>query len=261
MGVDGEQHVAAADGPSPDDLDGAAVGAHADGGMAGVQPGTGGLGPADEAGVEAGRVQPTAALDHQPAFEGRRTDLVAELGGWDEAGAGARHLGELVGEGPERLRAPGAVGDLEAARAHVVALDATRPGKLLDEVEGILDGLVHPTAQVAVAGGEGARSGLELGQHHAAVAGAGADAQGAAVQHRHRAAPGRQLGRRRQAAVAAADDDDVDLGWRRLGDDVERHAARGVPEDGLLEVVRQRGRAGHPRRRSSQSASDGCWTM
>ena len=84
---------------------------------------------------------------------------------------------------------------------------------------------------------------------------------GAAVEHGHRAAPAGQLGRRRQAAVAAADDHDVDLGWRRLGDDVERHAARGVPEDGLLEAVRQRGRAGHPRRRSSQSASDGCWTM
>ena len=108
VGVDGEQHVAAADGPSPDDLDGAAIGAHADSGVAGVQPRTGRLGPAHETGVEAGRVQPAAALDHQPALEGLRADLVAELAGGDEPGAGARHLGGPVGEGPEEsaLRVP-----------------------------------------------------------------------------------------------------------------------------------------------------------
>ena len=112
---------------------------------------------------------------------------------------------------PERLEVGGAgvgVGEVEVPGPLVRAVDAVRDERL-DVVEGVLHLLVQPQAEVTVPPLERARAGLQLRQHHPAVARAGAPPEVMGVEERHRPPAPRQLGGRRQPRVAATHDHHV----------------------------------------------------
>ena len=127
--------------------------------------------PASPAWNRAG-CRPAAALDDQAGREVRRADL----------GAGARRpTTTRAGEPTEVSSAASAsqvgrrslgVADVQLAAALVGAVDGLLGDEGLHVVEGILHELVQAQPQLAVAVLEGPRAGLQLGEHHAAVAGA-----------------------------------------------------------------------------------------
>ncbi len=204
-----------------------------EGGGAVVDVGTGLEGQPNEAGVELRRLQSTRALDDDATEERGRPDLVGQLVAGHPVHRFAEVAAVLGGHRPESGDVGAVVGQVQLAGARVVAVDLLFGDERLDVVERVVDLVVEATAGRPVLLLQRARSGLELGDDHAAVPGAGPDADRIAIDHDDRATGAGQLPAGSQAAVACAHDHHVDLcgeGVRLDG----RRVGLGLPEDPFL---------------------------
>ena len=163
--------------------------------------GAGGARPSHQAAVEAGRVQPAGALEHDAAVVGVRPHLGPQLGAGDESHGLAQLVAVLARHRLQRGHHALGVGEIQLAGARVVAGDLGRgtAGQRLDVVERLVDLGVEAAAQRAEGLLEGGRPRRELGDDHAAVARAGAPADGVSVEDEHLAPGGRQLAGRGHA--------------------------------------------------------------
>ena len=203
-----------------------------------VQLGAGCLGPHDESLVQASGLKAARAVQHQAGVVRGRPDLVGQFVTGHEVGGDAG-VGELVGLVAEVLDHAGVMGQVQLARALVVAGDRFFGDQPLDLVEGVVHRTVQAWAQRAVLPLEPGRPHLQLRDDHAPVAGAGAPAQCLTVDHRDVLAPPGELGGGGEAAVPAAHDDGV----HRRGERCRRSGRRrriSDPERCLLVVVGQR---------------------
>ncbi len=139
----------------------------------------------------------------------------AQVGLGHEADRLTQLAAVLVGHGRQRLDVGLVVGQVELSAAPVVAVEGLVGHQRLQLVEGLVHLLVHPGADRPVAGAQPTGTGLELGDHHPAVAGAGAAPQRVTIDHHHRAPVSGQDPGRGQPAVARAHHHHVHLGGQR----------------------------------------------
>jgi hypothetical protein len=123
----------------------------------------------------------------------RRPDLVAELLAAHEPHGLTQLAAVLPGHRPQGRHDPLGVGQVQLARAAVVAVDALGGDQALDVVEGLVDVVVHASAHRPVHPLQGGRPRLELGDHHAAVAAARTPPHRVGVEHDDRPAGAGQL--------------------------------------------------------------------
>ena len=139
-----------------------------------------------QAGVEPGRMDGAGALEHDTGVELGRADLGAQPVAGDEAHRLAQLTAVLVRLGREPGDLREVVREVQLPGAHVVAVDPLVGHERLDQVEGVVDLVVHAAPEGAVPVRQAGRSGLQLGDDHPAVARAGPRAEGVPIDHHHR---------------------------------------------------------------------------